>query len=279
MDRSIAVVKSTGEREVFSREKLEESLRKARVSDELIGAVVGEVERRVGERVSTAEIFEHARDVLARRQSRAVFRYSLKRAIAALGPTGFPFERYIAELYRAQGYETRVGVTARGRCATHEIDCLAWDEHSVYVIEVKFHQEFSARSDLKVVLYLKARFDDLILTRFDCGAALRPMDHGLLVTNTKFTSQAVEYAKCANVGLAGWNYPYIGNLHELIEALRLHPITALTTLSEAQKRHLIAQDVVLCKSLSDDPALLREIPTLNPSERSRLEAELRVLFS
>ena len=72
-----------------------------------------------------------------------------------------------------------------------------------------------------------------------------------MITNTKFTSSAIEYAKCSGLALIGWNYPNTGNLHNMIEDFNLHPITALTTLTGSEKRDLLSQGIVLSKQLSD----------------------------
>ena len=42
-----------------------------------------------------------------------------------LGPTGYPFEDFIAKLLQADGYETKVRQILKGECITHEIDVIA----------------------------------------------------------------------------------------------------------------------------------------------------------
>ncbi|MGS0527278.1 hypothetical protein ACU8V7_21050 [Zobellia nedashkovskayae] len=42
-----------------------------------------------------------------------------------MGPTGFPFERFIGALLTYSGYETKVGIVMDGICVTHEIDVVA----------------------------------------------------------------------------------------------------------------------------------------------------------
>ena len=59
--------------------------------------------------------------------------------------------------------------------------------------------------------------------------------------------------------LIGWNYPEKGNLQDMIEQHGLHPVTCLTTLSEGEKKSLLAGGVVLCSAIKEKPQTLREL--------------------
>src|SRR3990167_6783794 len=104
--------------------------------------------------------------------------------------------------------------------------------------ELKFHNQIGEKSDLKVALYVKARFDDLSAQYFDYGRR-RQLDEGWLITNTKFSSNAIRYGLCAKVAMIGWSYPAKGNLQDLIEDAHLHPITCLTSLTITEKQNLL----------------------------------------
>ena len=56
-----------------------------------------------------------------------------------------------------------------------------------------------------------------------------------IVTNTKFTSNAIRYAQCAGIGLIGWSYPHNDNLASLVDKYCLHPITALSLINKNKK--------------------------------------------
>ena len=144
---------------------------------------------------------------------------------------------------------------ARGRCVEHEIDVIAWNDSKLIIAEAKFHNDIVLKSDLKVALYVGARFDDLKETLFDAEGEKRKYDEAYLITNTKFTSSAIEYAECKGLALIGWNYPSGANLHNMIEDFNLHPITALTTLTGSEKRELLSNGIVLCKQLVDGNVL------------------------
>lgn len=257
-DRKIFILKANGTREEFQGEKLAHSLRNAGASPEVCEKITRHIASEIEDGMSSSKIYHHAFELLHKFERPVVARYSLKRAIMELGPTGFPFEKFVAELFKVKGFETINDQTLLGKCVDHEIDVVAWNENKLIMIEAKFHNEIGLKSDLKVVLYVKARYDDLRGIMFSYGKP-RELDEGWLVTNTKFTDKAIRYSECAGVKLVGWNYPSNGNLHDLIEDASLHPISCLTTLSHAEKKALAEKGVVLCKMVSENLDALRSI--------------------
>lgn len=251
------IIKATGEREGFDSQKLRDSLDRAKASSETINKIVEHIENELEDGVSTKDIYHHAFRLLKREEKLAAVRYSLRRAIMGLGPTGFPFEQFIAEIFRAKGFETQTDFVARGRCADHEIDVVAWNDSKLIMTEAKFHNELGIKSDLKVVLYIKARWDDLMGEMFNFGRK-RKLDDGWLVTNTKFSESAINYARCKNMKLVGWNYPERGNLQDLIEETHLHPITCLTSINPSDEKLLMEAGIVLSKQAKENPDVVKQ---------------------
>ena len=259
MAESVIIVKESGEHQTFDPEKLRFSLLHSGASEEATEDVVSHMEREIKNGMTTQEIYRHAFSYLRKTDKRVARSYSLRRAVMQLGPSGFPFEDFVAAVLRAQGFECLTRQTVLGGCVPHEVDVVAWNEKKLIMIEAKFHNELGTKSDLKVVLYIKARFDDLRDNVFSYGHANRKITDTWLVTNTKFSSTAIHYAQCQRMTLIGWNYPEKGNLQNMIEGAKLHPITCLTTLSEVEKRALLIGGVVLCSTISEKPEVLRNI--------------------
>ena len=249
--KEIYIIKTDGTREIFDPLKLEHSLRKIGTDKETADLIVASIQNDLTDGHTTKEIYRQAFTLLKKHQRPVALRYSLKRAIAELGPSGFPFERFVAEIFKAQGYQVQTDQIAMGTCVPHEVDVVAFNEKELIMMEAKFHTEFGTTSDLKVALYVKARFDDLQDGIYRYGGKERKMTKGLLITNTKFSSTAIQYGECAHLNMVGWNYPTNGNLHHLIEGLKLVPITVLTTLSQTEKKMFLANDIVLSKQLGD----------------------------
>lgn len=249
------IKKTDGSLEAFDSQKLMASLVRSGAAPEVAADVATHIERELKDEMPTSHIYRHAFELLRKHTRPVAVSYSLRHAIAELGPSGFPFEKFVAEIYKASGYETVTGVIVQGKCVPHEMDVVAWKGDELIFIEAKFHNEFDMKSDLKVALYVKARFDDLKGREYGFGGKSRKLSHALLVTNTKFTSTAIDYGVCAGLSMIGWNYPANGNLHHMIEGAGLHPITAISSLSSAEKKELINQGKVLCRSVNSESAL------------------------
>lgn len=252
MTKQVLITKQDGTKEPFEVEKLRMSLERAGASKEEINEVVNYVEKDLKEGMSTSEIYKHAFSYLEHEEKPLAARYSLKRAIMELGPSGYPFENFIAEIFRAKGYEVKVGTIVQGACVEHEVDILSEKGEQKIGAEVKFHNRLGIRSDLKVALYVHSRFEDI-------RAGKTEINEDWLITNTKFTKNAIKYAECVGLKLISWNYPKGADLHGLIEETGVQPVTALTTLSGAEKNRLLEQKVVLCKNIENNEEILHSL--------------------
>jgi len=242
----VLITKADGEREAFDPAKLEHSLELAGASSTMRAKVLAAVLHELHPGMMTEHIYRRAFEVLQREEAPPVAaRYSIKRAVFALGPSGFPFEQFLAEVLRAHGWSVQTGLELTGRCAPHDVDVFAEKDGKRIGIEAKFHNDPGGKTDIKDALYVKARYDDL---RAAPLASMR-VDEGWLVTNTRFTRNAIRYAQCSNLTLLGWDYPRAHGLFSMIEEVRVHPLTALTTLSESEKRRLLEKKIVLCKHI------------------------------
>jgi hypothetical protein len=257
-----SVTKANGEREAFRPDKLYTSLVRSGAPKDIADRLTRTIADQLKEGDRTQDIYRRAFSELRKIERPIAARYSVKRALLELGPSGYPFEDFLAELYRLQGYQTSNRRLVPGRCVEHEMDLIATKGTRRMAAEVKFHNNGGLKSDIKVALYVQARFEDIK------AAAASDGDHDfntrMLITNTKFTEQAEVYAECVGLTLLSWDYPEQGNLRELIEETGIHPISCITTLSGAQKRKLMDQGVVLCRQLYEHVETLR---TLGLSDR------------
>ena len=174
----------------------------------------------------------------------------MKRALLAFGPSGYPFEDFIAEIFRAKGYNVKIGEIIQGACVKHEVDIIAQKDGKKIGAEIKFHNELGNRSDIKVALYVHSRFEDIKKTKREDGGI--SIDEDWIITNTKFTSDAIKYGNCIGMKMVSWNYPKQGNLRNLIDETGVHPITALTVLSQEDKTKLIKNKIVLCRNIKNN---------------------------
>lgn len=256
MNHVITITKSDGTKELFEESKLVESLKNAGGSEQIIDEIIINLNKEIYDGISTSEIYSKAFKFLRAYSMPVAVKYSIRRALSELGPDGFPFEKYVSRIFQSWGYETITDQNIMGSCVSHEVDVVAWNKDKLIMAEAKFHNELTLKSDLKVALYIKARFDDIRGNLFDYGGFMRKLDEGWLITNTKFTDQAIHYSECNGVKLLGWNYPKNGNLHDIIEELHLHPFTCLITLSNNQKKDLLKKGIILCVDILKNPHYL-----------------------
>jgi hypothetical protein len=277
MNHLVSITKSDGTNQLFEEEKLVNSLKRVGAPIQAIDEIVNDVEKEMHEGISTADIYRRAFGLLKRHSHHVAAKYSIRRAMLELGPDGFPFEKFVARIFQIWGYETAVDQTLLGSCVEHEVDIVAWNNDELAMIEAKYHNEFALKSDLKVALYVKARFDDLADKSFNFGGKERKLTERYLFTNTKFTDKAIAYGNCVNLKLVGWNFPESGNMHDIVEQNGLHPITCITSLSKDQKKSLIAMNILACIDIIGQPNCLDKINIRN-EDKEKVLTEVQMII-
>ncbi len=245
----IYITKYSGELELFSSDKLKKSLERSGAEDTVIDLIIETIYQELYEGVTTKEIYKKAFRLLKKSNRISASKYSLKRAIFDLGPTGYPFEQLVGALLKEKGYKTQVGVLVDGECVTHEIDVLAEKDGNVFTVECKFHTNVKTVSNIKVPLYINSRFKDVQKIWNANPNNKSFLKQGWLVTNTRFSEDAINYGKCANLVLLSWNYPRNHGINKYIDKHGLYPITTLTTLTKREKTLLLENKIILTKDL------------------------------
>ncbi|MES2555754.1 MAG: restriction endonuclease [Bacteroidota bacterium] len=258
MDTELTIIKASGERCPFSPDKLLRSLHRAGADHEQARSILDEVSSRLYEGITTKAIYRIAFSMLKEGSRHLAARYHLKQAIMELGPSGFPFERYVGELLKFKGYNIRIGKILQGKCVTHEIDVIADKDNEHLLIECKYHNYAGVSCDVKVPLYIHSRYLD-VTAGVEQQRHSSKINQGWVVTNTRFTDDALTYAACAGLVAVGWDYPAKNGLKDQIDRSGLYPITCLTSLTGAEKQKLLEREIVLCKDLEDNEKLLKAI--------------------
>ena len=245
----IEIIKTTGEKESFERAKFCESLHKAGAPNDVTEEICTLVEREILPGTSTTQIFRKASKYLMRKNLPAGIRYNVKRGIELLGPAGFLFEQFVETLMRAEGYEhTARDQMVRGECVEHEIDVIAEKGGERYIVEVKYHNESSIKSPVEVVMYADAKREDIGRQEAKTGRSVQ--HHLLLVTNTKFSGNAIAYARCRGIALIGWQYPKERCLEDIIREHMLYPTTVLPSVDRGAREALARHDMMLVRDLA-----------------------------
>ena len=211
MRRPVSVIKNSGEKELFSEKKYRASLLRVGCSGKLVDDVFNKIYPQLKDGMTTREIFKRTWKILKKREYNVAGHYNLKTALLKFGPSGYPFENFIAALLSRQGYKVKLGKIIPGKCVSHEVDVVATKGKEKIMVECKFHNKAKYRSNVKASLYVKSRFDDI-----RHSASEQKFTKCFLVTNTKFTSEAIKYGECAGIKMLSWGYPKGKALLELI---------------------------------------------------------------
>ncbi|AZI38799.1 ATP cone domain-containing protein [Epilithonimonas vandammei] len=271
MKSPINIVKKSGDIVAFDVEKLTNSLRRASAGENVIQQIVGEVQSTIYEGMTTSKIYKIAFDLLKKYSRVSASKYKLKNTLFELGPSGFPFEKLVGKLMAHEGFSTQVGVIVPGNCVSHEIDVIAQKEDNHYFIECKFHSDQGRFCNVKIPLYVNSRFLDVEKQWKKQKSNEGKISKGGVYTNTRFTTDAIQYGKCAGLLMASWDYPLGNGLKERIDISGLHPLTALTTLTKNEKTKLLDIGLVLCREIYEQPDVLNQIGISKPRHKNILE--------
>lgn len=271
MNKSVLIKKYSGEYEAFDVNKLINSLRRSRADEDIIQDIARKVQEQIEKGMTTKKIYQLAFKMLKRKSRVSASKYKLKKALMELGPTGFPFEKLVGKLLAHEGFDTEVDVIVQGNCVQHEIDVIAQKDNNHYMIECKYHSDQGRVCNVKIPLYINSRFLDVEKNWERQKGHDTKLHKGGVYTNTRFTSDAVQYGKCVGLLLTSWDYPMDNGLKDRIDKSGLHPLTAITTLTKAEKTKLLDKGLVLCKELHENPKVLEQVGVPKSRHKKILE--------
>ena len=253
---ALFVINATGEKEPFSYKKVYRSARRAGASGMVAQKIADIVGREAYQDVKTSEIFKRIKELLNKEVPQVALKFSLKEAMRKLGPTGFPFEKYIAEILKSLGYQVKINQFLPGKClSSYEIDFVAEKDKTVYVGECKYRHILGERVHTSYALANYARFLDILNGKYFKSSKYRGYTiKTMMVTNTKFTTSTMDYARCVGVDLLGWNHPKNRGLEHIIDRDKLYPVTILPALKGYLQDILIKEKIMLVEDvLKIDP--------------------------
>ena len=285
------IIKNSGKRVKFNPIKVKQTCLRAGASQILSDEIVEEVSRRVYSGMKTYDILKLIINLLNRKNPAVAARYSLKKAMMDLGPAGFIFEEFIKRLLKSYHCQAYFPPLIQGGCVKHEVDIIAklpkednqltripLSQGKLYMIECKYHNTPGLRSNLKETLYVWARFLDLKeVYKFNYQEKI---NYPWLISNTKFSIEAIKYANCKNMRLLGWKYPRGASLENLIESQKFYPITILKSLDQNTKGILFTKNIILVRDLiSNSAKTLEKRLGLTGGKLEKLISEAKLIIN
>lgn len=257
-NRKLYVTKASGKRMVFLPGKLKQSLKRSGAGEAMAKEILDTILADAYDGISTQEIYQKAFQQLRHHSRHLAARYKLKQAIMELGPSGYPFELYAGKVFEHMGYKVKTAEFVQGECVKHEVDVIGEKENILVFGECKFHNRPGLKCDVKVPLYVHSRFRD-IENRYQKQPETNGKKHeGWVITNTHFSTDAIQYGNCAGLNLLGWDYPAGNALKNIIDSTGLHPLTCLTTLRKTEKQFFLDNKMVLSSQLMHQTAMLKQ---------------------
>ncbi|MCK0191980.1 MULTISPECIES: ATP cone domain-containing protein [Arenibacter] len=270
MDK-INIIKANGDKAPFEIEKVRISLERAGTDKLLVEEIVQDIVKEVYDGMTTKKIYQMAFRMLKGKARVNASRYKLKKALMELGPSGYPFEKLVGKLLAHEGFDTKVGVIVQGNCVQHEVDVIALKDNRHFMIECKYHSDQGRYCNVKIPLYIQSRFLDVEKQWEKQQGHETKFHQGGVYTNTRFTTDAIQYGTCVGLLLTSWDYPKGDGLKERIDRSGLHPLTSLTTLTKIEKSKLLDKGIVLCKEINKSPSLLEQIGISKRRQKDILE--------
>jgi hypothetical protein len=277
--KKIYIINKRGEKEPFSEKKVYNSARKVGASNKLAKEIATTIRKKVYPGMTTNEIYDQVEEMLEKEYPKGGIRFRLKEAMMSLGPSGFPFEKYIRGVLQELGFEVNINQFIKGSCVTHEIDVLAKEKKYCLIGECKYHTIPGGRVDLKIGLHHYARYLDIQVGDYFKKKLKNLKPRPIIITNSKFTSKLLKYAECVGLDLLGWKYPRGTGLEYIIETEKFYPITILPSFKDGLLEVFSQQGLMLAQDLlAIDPEKYSKKLGISKRKISALKKEAEILL-
>jgi hypothetical protein len=242
--KQFKILKASGYTEPFSKDKLTLSLERTGLPRKECEHICEKVSKEISEGSRTRDIYNKTLKLVKESSPIATVHYSLKKSLFELGPEGHHFETFVSKYFEEIGYKTETRKIIKGKFVSHEIDVIAELNEKEHFTECKFHNHAGLKNDVKISLYVKARWDDL-----KEGPQGKKLKNFSIASNTAFTDDAITYANGTGLHLLGINMPEGDSFLDKIKKLKLYPITSLRYLPKTYKKIFLNNNIILARDV------------------------------
>lgn len=274
----IRVTKGDGTSQLYDRGKILRTCIKMGSTMEIAEVIADKIETKVHDGIKTEKILQMILVLLHKHMPAIALLVHLKKALSLMKPVP-DFEQFVRILMSNHGYDVTPNRIIRGKCVEHEIDAISKKEGITYIVEVKHHFNYHTLTGLDTVRISRAVFED-ITEGFELGLNDIKVDRAMVVSNTKFSGQALQYVECRGISHIGWNTPPGGDLPTMIEEKNLYPVTYLKRLDAATRRKLLSAGVIFVKELLEkSPRELAEETGIQKKILEQMIENARIILS
>lgn len=253
------VRKYSGELVDFDLQRLKGSLMKSGASEETVELIWEKMNRTLFDGISTKQLYKLAFQLLKQQRHSLAARYSLKKALRDLGPTGYLFEKWVARLFEHTNHQTLTGLMLEGNAVSHEVDVIAQKENNLLLIECKFRNTVDAKINVTNPMYFLSRFIDLKDKEFKFFDKPVKFTQAWLVTNAYLTKDSIDFGNYYKLNLLSWDYPNGQSIKSRVDSAGLYPLTCLTSINRQEKDRLLSLNYILVKDILEEPEILENL--------------------
>lgn len=243
------VIKADGRKEDFSEQKIINTCVRSGVPLGVARGIAKKIASSISNGATTHKIYTMILDELDKINGSALF--TLREAVANLDPVSF--ELYIKKVLEAHSYKCTWNKIIKGMNVEHQVDIIAVKDKT-FLVECKRHFNPHRFTGLGICLQVGARLNDINEGNKN-GKNNYKFDAAWVITNTKFSDHAKQYARGVGIRLTGWRYENQFALDRLIQTKKALPVTIL-------KADISVHRFLLNRKILTLQDLLREKPKI-----------------
>ncbi len=257
------VIKADGRKEEFNLQKIINTCMRSGLSEADARSVAKKISASMQNGITTHKLYTMVLEELDKSNPNSIF--MLREAVANLDPVSF--EVYVKKVLEAHGYRCVWNKLIRGMYVEHQVDLIAVKDKN-FLIECKRHFNPHRFTGLGICLQVQSRLQDIMEGSKNRKNNYR-FDAAWLITNTKFSDHAKQYARGVDIRLTGWRYEGQFALDELIQSKKILPVTVLKT-DVSVHRQLLNKKII---TLQD---LIKQKPKM-PNIKDLVSQSIRIL--
>jgi hypothetical protein len=241
------VTKADGSRQQFDRNKIVATCMRMGATKQDAEEIAGKIESRVYDGMPTAKVLQMIFQFIHKYKPQASRLYDLRRGLSLMNSKP-EFEKFVQILLADIGFEVVPNKILKGKCIEHEVDAIARKDGVTYFVEAKHHYNYHAFTGLDESRIARAVLED-VSEGFNLGLTDLKIDEAMIVTNTKYSEQAMQYGICRNILQIGWSTPADLGLRDIILEKSLYPLSCIRGLKTDARLQLVDSGIILINQL------------------------------
>jgi len=272
------VKKADGSMQVFDREKIVRTCLRMGADRRAAYEIAERIERRLYPGISTERILQMIFQFMRRDKPSVSNLFDLGKGLSLMSSKP-EFEVFVQALLARNGFEVSPNRLLVGRCVEHEVDAIAKKDGITFFVEAKHHSMYHTLTGLDESRIARAVLED-VMEGVAIGKSDLKIDRAMIVTNTRYSEQAVRYGNCRNILQIGWSSPTDKGLQSMVAGTKLLPLSCLRGLGLNARIKLALSGIVLFEQIVQEDTMELARKTGLPGELIRnIKEKIELDFS